>query len=182
VFYIYGVEYNYDKEEKGGWIKIAKLTFVLVMEFAISMLLWLTGIQPMAFTLFAGFVSGATLNSTNIGNLPNITSPNQTMIMGDVTTVNYSGSTFLFGILSAVGLTALISTIISVIASGFGVIYLLPAAMGVTLLVFLLSPITTIIGVLLVNQYTWAIGIILLTFFLTMTILGLLELIRGGEV
>lgn len=161
---------------------MGKLTWVIMVEFAVSALLWLSGTSPVIFADFSNtFLTVAGYQGTNV--TANI---NGSYVPGGLTQVSNGqvpGSNLYFGMFLILFGTGVGSSIVASFIGGsnFATIYLIPAAIVIPLLFILLSPISTICAILLVNPLTFPIGIIIFAFFTIMNMLGLFEWIRGNE-
>ena len=157
---------------------MALLRTVLIMEIAISMMLWLAGIPSSGFSYIAGMIGVNTGTS-----IPNITNNYTGGVIGqssypvsDYYGLSIPSNIIGFGIF---GVTIGVALIIALFA-GFSTIFIIPALIAIGLM-WLFSPITTISNNMLGDPAFAPLGLIIEIFFLAMALLGLFDFISGRE-
>lgn len=158
---------------------MGKLTFVIIAQFAIGALLWLSGYAPLIFSDFANeFFGQAGYQTSNVtANISESFTPTPpTQFDPTSSTGFFTVFLILFGTGAAAGIVASFIT-----GGNFAVIYLIPAAIIIPLIFVLFSPLATIAAILMAVPATFPIGVIIMAFFTILNMIGLMEWIRGGE-
>jgi len=163
-------------------VKIGFLSFVLFVEIGISIMLFLSGVNP---GIFGGLVS--TFSKAVGVSAPNVTGTSQTgYIQGDQSSMSksfLSGSngmyfnifTVLLGSAVAIGFSGLLGV------SNFSAIYVVPGLMIIMVMWVILSPIIGVINIIISDPIFAPLGWVLWLVFLAMNIWGVISFIRGYE-
>lgn len=160
---------------------MATLRFILMAEIFISALLWMSGVQPQAVTIFST-LSGLIGSQTGLNSTMNTTDSSSAPIVPSPSSINTN--TAIFGIIGIITGATVGTIIMSTLFGGssFSVIYAIPAIIIGVLLTFFLSPITSLCLMVVGAQFPFSmVGWLMLVFFEGMTIIGVIDFIRGGE-